>query len=1039
MNWRVLLGAAALVLGLAACGGTEEGSAPVDRTPRCAETDTLCGLSCVDTTTDERHCGACGNVCGDGELCVAGSCELSCPGSQVDCDGSCFDLQSERAHCGACGNACATGETCTAGACEPECPTGQAFCDGSCVVLDTAPDNCGACGTVCAAGEVCSAGSCEPECPTGQAVCEGGCYNLESSGTNCGGCGSTCPSGEVCVDGACATSCLAGFTECDGACRFLDTDRENCGACGNVCGNDELCVTGSCELVCADGLSECDGACRDLTSDRTNCGSCGIACDDGEACVEGSCEATCAGFAQDLCEGACTNLQTDAQNCGACGVGCDAGEVCSAGACAETCAEALDVCGGSCTSLANDPTNCGTCGTSCPALANANPVCTGGSCASICSVGYADCNSDLATSGSDGCEAVLDTDLQHCGACDNACGLPANGTAACTNGSCSIAQCDTGFVDCDGVLDNGCEADINNDVANCGGCGITCGPTQYCAAGTCADPGPGENCSNPIVLTSGANTINWGAIQNDYLTSTPSCVAFGTTDGPDIVLRYDATFSGEVGLTFTDKPTNTRWVAVVSDAACGTLTPQLACISDWAPSSMGGTFNATAGTSYFVHVVDTSSGTAPLSNPLQVLVDEFDCSLRPAPAATVLSPANGATLNTLNPLIEVTFDLPMAADTGTINLTGTLGTNLSFSLPSPNVTVSSNGLLMTIQPGTAFASGEQVTVSWTGLVDSRCRAAAPAPTWSFTLPVTPCSPGSGGMVGSSVTRVPLENLVSGPTEYYVASDGDANGYVYLGGATTLYRKPKAGGMTQNVYDLAGLASSNLGYAMLIDGQNIYTVESKTSGTDGHLFRISSDGGSTWSIQDMASFLTAPADDFRSAGAYGGRIFLLTHEGTSSVDTQIWSIDSAAAVLPDTAVLEVEFGAGSYTNCSGIGVDSASYYVNCRRGTTGDDYAVLRIDRLTGAVTELAVNLPGSTVAMALYAADGNADGIADFIYRKEDVEQGRFVCDLGGASPYVDLHYVFGSGTSNYGLGFDPVANTLWAYDDDSLDFIRIQ
>jgi len=47
------------------CEGTPEDTCCTDRTGTG---------SCVDTTTDFRHCGGCGDVCGAGETCVDGEC-----------------------------------------------------------------------------------------------------------------------------------------------------------------------------------------------------------------------------------------------------------------------------------------------------------------------------------------------------------------------------------------------------------------------------------------------------------------------------------------------------------------------------------------------------------------------------------------------------------------------------------------------------------------------------------------------------------------------------------------------------------------------------------------------------------------------------------------------------------------------------------------------------------------------------------------------------------------------------------------------------
>lgn len=41
----------------------------------CDSDRTACGDKCVDTRTDEKHCGACGQQCDDDDECVEGLCE----------------------------------------------------------------------------------------------------------------------------------------------------------------------------------------------------------------------------------------------------------------------------------------------------------------------------------------------------------------------------------------------------------------------------------------------------------------------------------------------------------------------------------------------------------------------------------------------------------------------------------------------------------------------------------------------------------------------------------------------------------------------------------------------------------------------------------------------------------------------------------------------------------------------------------------------------------------------------------------------------
>lgn len=56
-----------------------------------------------------------------------------------------------------------------------------------------------------------------------------------------------------------------------------------------------------------------------------------------------------------------------------------------------------------------------------------------------------------------------DTDLAHCGSCDNACVSGPRSTATCSSGSCSL-DCAAGFFDCDLDVSNGCETLFGCDV-----------------------------------------------------------------------------------------------------------------------------------------------------------------------------------------------------------------------------------------------------------------------------------------------------------------------------------------------------------------------------------------------------------------------------------------------------------------------------------------------------------------------------------------------------------------------------------------------
>lgn len=55
----------------------EDASEPSDDTDEsvdCADGQTQCDSSCVDTETNTSHCGSCGNTCSDGYICSRGIC-----------------------------------------------------------------------------------------------------------------------------------------------------------------------------------------------------------------------------------------------------------------------------------------------------------------------------------------------------------------------------------------------------------------------------------------------------------------------------------------------------------------------------------------------------------------------------------------------------------------------------------------------------------------------------------------------------------------------------------------------------------------------------------------------------------------------------------------------------------------------------------------------------------------------------------------------------------------------------------------------------
>jgi hypothetical protein len=133
----------------------------------CAPGRVNCNDTCIDPNTDNTYCGASGactggtvgETCGAGEKCNgAGLCALSCQQGLIDCGGTCTDPQSDESFCGASGDClnanagevCGPGETCQSGQCD--LPTGAIgitfdthnFMGMTEYPLDT--DTCGCCG-----------------------------------------------------------------------------------------------------------------------------------------------------------------------------------------------------------------------------------------------------------------------------------------------------------------------------------------------------------------------------------------------------------------------------------------------------------------------------------------------------------------------------------------------------------------------------------------------------------------------------------------------------------------------------------------------------------------------------------------------------------------------------------------------------------------------------------------------------------------------------------------------------------------------------
>ncbi len=303
-----------------------------------------------------------------------------------------------------------------------------------------------------------------------------------------------------CLFGGCGQDVTLG-EKYDGGTPPIFTDPDASNELPDVNALLEYCPSNQCPAgltTCPTSRFPCD---VDLRTDRRNCGACGFACPaaapTGEVyeCVEGRCVLSCNANSHRLdCDGlpdnGCETSAVNNDHCGVCGNKCEDPEKpcvqrtpfgnigCGCFGRDLFCEQYLPM---ACRDGQNDDNNCGECYNACdpsnggaPSYPNSYYGCIEGSCGKLkCIPEWGNCDKVL----ENGCETQLNT-RDNCGACGNVC--PSGQECYRNRFGMFQCMCPKGLTFCPlycnpvtGACQGDCQ-DLSSDPANCGSCNFSC-------------------------------------------------------------------------------------------------------------------------------------------------------------------------------------------------------------------------------------------------------------------------------------------------------------------------------------------------------------------------------------------------------------------------------------------------------------------------------------------------------------------------------------------------------------------------------------